>query len=612
MVLQLDSNNYVVPSEKLFLTETNGRIYINVQEKYIQQNNLQNPSFLSFRDHKMVLQLDSNNYVVPSEKLFLTATKGRIYINVQEKYIQQNNLQNPSFLPFRDHKMVLQLDSVACYMNLITSVFSYKKPSFCQKDRDPFSFLWRITNRSPPSYLFGTIHVPYTEVWPYIPEVAKTAFAASGHLLLELDLVDPATVDLLTQCQLLPDKVRLPDVIPKTLFARLEKHMEVVRTKMADWAGGKEAGEVLFKVVAGAWRRKRPVWVMLMLDSLTEAEVKGRGTPVLDLFLAQEAEKVGMGTEAVEEVEEQCGPLNSLNHSQVLFALNHTLTQHELASDHASTSTTEDLIRHYNCGDLDSTVFGQDSSVTGPVLAGPPLRLVNASSSEERRLKEDEEEARSVDEYLRKELIHNRNKRMGSRVVQIMEKNPGETLFFAFGAGHFLGNNSVLDFLQENGFQIEHLPVDAKIPKSKPKKNVQQDKLAKGQTPNSEIIFSRKGQGRRSNRQRGPIIPSLLFDTSTPTTLTTQRTKSFNDLWVRLEGSDRKSRIEIHTMGEPRGPNQAFQKWYQDGHRPNKIPYSAGAVQLNPTQLLFIITIIYSCFSAFHIDLSAKALTGIT
>lgn len=38
---------------------------------------------------------------------------------------------------------------------------------------------------------------------------------------------------------------------------------------------------------------------------------------MLDLFLAQEAEKMGKTTGAVERVEEQCHPLNGLNFSQV-------------------------------------------------------------------------------------------------------------------------------------------------------------------------------------------------------------------------------------------------------------------------------------------------------
>lgn len=65
------------------------------------------------------------------------------------------------------------------------------------------SFLWRIA-AEPPSYFFGTIHVPYSRVWDYVPENVKRAFDASDAVFFELDLTDPNTISALTSCQLLP------------------------------------------------------------------------------------------------------------------------------------------------------------------------------------------------------------------------------------------------------------------------------------------------------------------------------------------------------------------------------------------------------------------------
>lgn len=63
-----------------------------------------------------------------------------------------------------------------------------------------------------------------------------------------------------------------------------------------------------------------------MVNSLTENDIKSRGIPVLDLYLAQEAEKMGKVTGAVERVEEQCVPLNELDFSQVcMLLMNHAL-----------------------------------------------------------------------------------------------------------------------------------------------------------------------------------------------------------------------------------------------------------------------------------------------
>ena len=60
---------------------------------------------------------------------------------------------------------------------------------------------------------------------------------------------------------------------------------------------------------------------------------------------------------------------------QVVFALNQTLHQHESirAGEETPSYTTDDLIRHYNCGDLDEVIFRRDSSQI-PVRCGNTLK----------------------------------------------------------------------------------------------------------------------------------------------------------------------------------------------------------------------------------------------
>ncbi|XP_029140907.1 metalloprotease TIKI1-like, partial [Protobothrops mucrosquamatus] len=197
---------------------------------------------------------------------------------------------------------------------IFTAVFPFLQ------QRELNSFLWTI-KREPPSYLFGTIHVPYTRVWDFIPENSKKAFKESHVVYFELDLTDPYTISALTSCQLLPQGKNLQDVLPRDLYRRLKRHLEYVKLMMPSWMTPDQRGkglyaDYLFNAIAGNWERKRPVWVMLMVNSLTEVDIKSRGVPVLDLYLAQEAERLQKQTGAVEKVEEQCYPLNGLNFSQ--------------------------------------------------------------------------------------------------------------------------------------------------------------------------------------------------------------------------------------------------------------------------------------------------------
>lgn len=64
------------------------------------------------------------------------------------------------------------------------------------------------------------------------------------------------------------------------------------------------------------------------------------------------------------DAERKSGLLVSL---QVLFALNQTLLQHEgvRAGSLQGSYTTEDLITHYNCGDLSAIIFNHDTSQVG-------------------------------------------------------------------------------------------------------------------------------------------------------------------------------------------------------------------------------------------------------
>ena len=48
---------------------------------------------------------------------------------------------------------------------------------------------------------------------------------------------------------------------------------------------------------------------------------------------------------------------------------------------------------------------------------------------------------------------------MARRVIELLRTNPGSSLFFAFGVGHFTGEDSVIDMMREAGFQVERVRV---------------------------------------------------------------------------------------------------------------------------------------------------------
>ncbi|XP_071280732.1 metalloprotease TIKI1-like isoform X2 [Agelaius tricolor] len=405
-----------------------------------------------------------------------------------------------------------------------------------RKQNELNSFLWTI-KRDPPSYFFGTIHVPYTRVWDFIPENSKKAFQQSHIVYFELDLTDPYTISALTSCQLLPQGKNLQDVLPRDLYRRLKRHLEYVKLMMPSWMTPDQRGkglyaDYLFNAIAGNWEQKRPVWVMLMVNSLTEVDIKSRGVPVLDLFLAQEAERLRKQTGAVEKVEEQCHPLNGLNFSQVPNFINATLPAHERIT------------------------------------------------------------AQEIDSYFRQELIYKRNERMGRRVKDLLEEHPDKSFFFAFGAGHFMGNNTVIDVLRREGYEVEHTPAGQAVNNRKSPKT-----LLAFSSSHSPYVMSHElplHPQKEEEEEEGEFLPHLLFPDSIDVLVKVdrkykkkkkkqqkkQKLRQFNDLWVRLgeSATDPPPRIRIingyiTVEPQPRGHRRSSHA-RADTSRAHQIPHS--------------------------------------
>ena len=41
------------------------------------------------------------------------------------------------------------------------------------------------------------------------------------------------------------------------------------------------------------------------------------------------------------------------------------------------------------------------------------------------------------------------------RYSELLLNNPGSSFFFAFGAGHFVGDNTIIDLVRKAGFVVE-------------------------------------------------------------------------------------------------------------------------------------------------------------
>uniref|UniRef100_A0A915P120 Metalloprotease TIKI homolog n=1 Tax=Meloidogyne floridensis TaxID=298350 RepID=A0A915P120_9BILA len=250
-------------------------------------------------------------------------------------------------------------------------------------------------------------------------------------------------VKQLIYCKQLPNSGNLRDILPKELFNRLKDYMQRIHLKLVKHAYLTHRRHSH----AHDWEIRRPIWLLFLLFQLGDSpphlqEINSQiiPTPMLDLYLAQMANEQNKNLISMETVSEQCNPTQLIKLEQIIFAINYTLNyiewtekrEEELKNKlNLTTATTtinnqsiNKLIKHYKCGTLQVGI-------------------------------------EQIDNLLVEDILLRRNERMARRTDLLLKENSNKTLFFALGAGHLFGNQSLIEYLKRIGYQI--IPIKNKI-----------------------------------------------------------------------------------------------------------------------------------------------------
>ena len=166
--------------------------------------------------------------------------------------------------------------------------------------------------------------MPYLQVWRGLPDNVKTAFASSDTYTFELDTQNSDIARQIHQLQLLPNKGTIDQVLSEDMYRRVERYIENLKPLLRRWIS-KNAGllggfytEQMMLSLLGDWKQKRPVWLLILLNTLTESRIeKENGRLLLDIFLRNAASGMGKDVDWLETAEDQMRPLNSLSLDEV-------------------------------------------------------------------------------------------------------------------------------------------------------------------------------------------------------------------------------------------------------------------------------------------------------
>ena len=331
---------------------------------------------------------------------------------------------------------------------------------------NPSHYLWEIEG-NPPSYVFGTIHVPYIMLWDAIPKNMMQAFNNTQALYLELDMSED-TLFALQSCQQLPNNQTVSEVLPYDIYLKFIAYMKHVYAKIGKWltTSQKHQGltsEVIFNLLFDGWETRRPIWTFMKIQMVIKSLITSIEYPQLDSYLGDLGRQNGKFVGGIENVNDTCSIINNINASQVLFILNKTMGLDENILVDIAEQEFKNLVKHYRDGTISPDYFTQRH--------GFFPQLYNMEDSNGRKsfnidLGKDKKMATEIDTYLRYHIIFKRNKIMTERIMELIENHRNNSFFFAFGVGHFIGENSVIDMLQEKGRSTVRVSRYKEIPKS--------------------------------------------------------------------------------------------------------------------------------------------------
>lgn len=280
--------------------------------------------------------------------------------------------------------------------------------------------MWMV-QRTPPVFLYGTIHLPDSRV-TNLPEVVTTALdgvdALRTEIKMDLGTMMQAQALIMKEGSQKPGST-LKEELGDELYARLEKSIRHPLMKMQ-------------LPSSKCWR----AWMLVSGDAVLRRY--GQALP-LDKQLWDRLAKAGKDVAGIETVQEQLGPILKMKPEQHKELLVATLNDLEAASTDGE-GPLDKLINAYLRGDAQA------------------IQKMMA------QVKQDgDSSAALVDALLTK-----RNKLMADRTMAWMKANPEKSLMVAVGAAHMPGPEGIVKLLQKAGHTVTRIELadTAKVKKA--------------------------------------------------------------------------------------------------------------------------------------------------
>lgn len=262
--------------------------------------------------------------------------------------------------------------------------------------------LW-VVEGDTPTWLFGTIHLSDKRL-DDLPLAVDLALKSSDAVFTEIPM-EAAELLAARQAMIRTDGKILSEVLPDALRERLDKHLE----KTSSFLNVNAVGNL-------------KTWVVSTLVAIPNDS----NQPALDIRLYDQAKKAKKEVGGLETAFEQISYFDRFSEAEQIKMLEESLNAYD------KQDINELMLQWY--------------------LEGNANNLVELMQ----KMSTPEADKALQDKFIQL-LLTERNKVMADRIYEKLKAHPTKKYFFAVGAGHLGGKESVIYFLEQKGLKIRRV-----------------------------------------------------------------------------------------------------------------------------------------------------------
>jgi len=270
-------------------------------------------------------------------------------------------------------------------------------------------FLWEVKKGEQSFYLFGTMHLgdPKLQV---LPKALKMAIDKSDEVRTEIPM--DASLQMKSVVLMMRNDSRsLKEIIPKTLYQRTEKYIRQINPQL---------NLVPFD--------KMKIWALSTVTAMLENQLKYPMLQAIDAEIYSYAQSKNKGVGGIETIEEQINAMDKFTLEEQIMGLESTLDYLEQNNNFIAK--------------MKSLYMQGDEKKMMAFIEGTMFKV---------------EKYKKFEEKFMKVLLYDRNIRMVQRIETLLKENPTKRYLFAFGVMHFLGQKSVVEYLERKGYTVSRL-----------------------------------------------------------------------------------------------------------------------------------------------------------